>query len=115
MLDRPANELHTAERDRRAAELIGRASDLVPLIERAGDRIERGRCLPDDVLDALHEARLFRLLIPRSYDGEEVEPAILFQVVQGGGDQNFAATVWSAVRLVLVFCPRLFTSLMAWA
>ena len=92
MLDRPANELHTAERDRRAAELIGRASDLVPLIERAGDRIERGRCLPDDVLDALHEARLFRLLIPRSYDGEEVEPATFFQVVEtlAQGDASVA-------------------------
>jgi alkylation response protein AidB-like acyl-CoA dehydrogenase len=55
---------------------------MIPLIDRAGDRIERERCIPDDVLDALHEARLFRLLIPRSRDGEEVEPATHFQVVE---------------------------------
>src|SRR5437588_12706827 len=41
--------------------------------------------------------------------------AILFHVVQMGPGQKFAATVWSAVRLVLVFCPRLLTSLRAWA
>jgi alkylation response protein AidB-like acyl-CoA dehydrogenase len=92
MLDRLANEPDAAERERRAAELIGRARELVPMIERAGARIERGRCLPDDVLDALHDARLFRLLIPRSYDGEEVEPATLFQVVEtlAQGDASVA-------------------------
>jgi indole-3-acetate monooxygenase len=44
------------------------------------------------VLDALHDARLFRLLIPRSYDGEEVEPATLFQVVEtlAQGDASVA-------------------------
>jgi len=93
MLDRVANEPDAAERERRAAELIGRARDLVPLIERAGDRIERGRCLPDDVLDALYDARLFRMLIPRAYDGEEVEPATLFQVVETLA-QGDGSTAW---------------------
>ena len=82
MLDRLPNEPSAADRERRAAELIGRARELIPLIDRAGDRIERERRIPDDVLDALHDARLFRLLLPRSCDGEEVEPATLFQVTE---------------------------------
>jgi alkylation response protein AidB-like acyl-CoA dehydrogenase len=82
MLDRLPNESNAADRERRAGELIGRARELVPSIERAADRIERERRIPDDVLDALHDARLFRLLLPRSCDGEEVEPATLFQVVE---------------------------------
>jgi alkylation response protein AidB-like acyl-CoA dehydrogenase len=82
MLDRLPNEPGAADRERRAAELIGRARELIPLIDRAGDRIERERHIPDDVLNALHEARLFRLLIPRSCDGEEVGPAILFEVIE---------------------------------
>jgi alkylation response protein AidB-like acyl-CoA dehydrogenase len=92
MSDRFANKPDITERERRATELIGRASELVPLIEHAGDRIERGRCLPDDVLDALHDARLFRLLIPRSYDGEEVEPTTLFRVTEtlAQGDASVA-------------------------
>ena len=39
--------------------------------------------------------------------------AISFQVFQIGPAQNLAITVWSAVRVVLVFCPRLFTSFRA--
>src|SRR4029079_13824693 len=70
------------EGGRPPAELVGRARELIPLIDRAGDRIERERRIPDDVLDTLHEARLFRLLIPRSCDGEEVEPATLCQVTE---------------------------------
>jgi alkylation response protein AidB-like acyl-CoA dehydrogenase len=82
MLDRVPSERSAAERDRRAAELIGRARELIPLIDRAGDRIEREGGITQDVLDALHDARLFRLLLPRSLDGEEVEPATLFQVLE---------------------------------
>ena len=93
MLDRLPNEQSAADRQRRAAELIGRARELIPELDRASDRIERERCIPDDVLDALHDARLFRLLIPRSLDGEEVEPATLFQVLEAVA-QGDASVAW---------------------
>ena len=93
MLNRLPNEPSAADRERRATELIGRARELVPLLDRAGDRIERQRRIADDVLDALHEARLFRLLIPRSCDGEEVEPATLFQAVEAIA-QGDASVAW---------------------
>jgi indole-3-acetate monooxygenase len=92
MLDRLPNE-PSADRDLRATELIGRARELVPLLDRASDRIEREQRIPDDVLDALHDARLFRLLIPRSCDGEEVEPATLFQVTEAIA-QGDASVAW---------------------
>jgi alkylation response protein AidB-like acyl-CoA dehydrogenase len=82
MLDRVPNQPSAAEQEARADELIGRARELIPLLDRAGDRIERERRIPDDVLDALHDARMFRLLIPQSLDGEEVEPATLFEVIE---------------------------------
>ena len=93
MLDRVPNKPSAAEREARAAELIGRARELIPLIDRAGDRIERERRIPDDVLDALHDARLFRLLIPRSIDGEEAEPTTLFEVVEAIA-QGDASVAW---------------------
>ena len=93
MLDRLPNEPSAADRERRAAELIGRARELIPLLDRAGDRIERERRIPSDVLDSLHDARLFRLLIPRSYDGEEVEPVTFFQVLEQIA-QGDASTGW---------------------
>jgi alkylation response protein AidB-like acyl-CoA dehydrogenase len=45
------------------------------------------------VLEALHEARLFRLLIPRSCEGEEVEPATLFQVTEAIAQAD-ASVAW---------------------
>lgn len=98
MLDRTPSEPDAARREQRAAELIGRARELIPLLDRAGDRIERERCLPADVLDALHDARLFRLLIPRTYDGEEIEPATHFQVMEqlAQGDASAAWCVGQA-------------------
>jgi alkylation response protein AidB-like acyl-CoA dehydrogenase len=87
------DQLGALERERRADQLIARARDLVRLLDRAGDRIERERCIPDDVLDVLHDARLFRLLIPRALDGEEVEPATHFQVVEALA-QGDASVAW---------------------
>jgi alkylation response protein AidB-like acyl-CoA dehydrogenase len=78
---------------RRASELIGSARDLVPVIDRAGARIERERRLPADILEQLYDARLFRLTIPRSGDGEEVEPTTLFQVVEALA-QGDASVAW---------------------
>jgi len=66
----------------RGAELIERAQALAPLIAGAAERIEAKREIPDPVLAALHEARLFRMLLPRSCDGGEVEPATFFRVME---------------------------------
>lgn len=81
------------ERKRRATRLIAAARDLVPVIDRGGAEIERERRLPDAILEALHDARLFRMTIPRSCDGEEVEPATLFEVVEALA-QGDASVAW---------------------
>src|SRR5690349_7541511 len=64
------------------ADPIARARALIPLLQEAGPRIDAARELPGDVLDAMHRARLFRLLLPRSVDGEELEPSIYIQAVE---------------------------------
>jgi alkylation response protein AidB-like acyl-CoA dehydrogenase len=66
----------------RGAGLIERARALAPLIAGAADQIEADRAIPALVLDALHDARLFRMLLPRSCDGEEAEPATFFRVME---------------------------------
>ncbi len=45
---------------------------LAPVIARTADEAERTRRLPPALLDALHEARLFRLLLPRRFGGWEL-------------------------------------------
>jgi alkylation response protein AidB-like acyl-CoA dehydrogenase len=63
-------------------EIVARATraarDVAPLAER----IERERRLPAELLERLHALRLFRLLLPRSVDGEEVDPITFFHVIE---------------------------------
>ncbi|MET3905834.1 alkylation response protein AidB-like acyl-CoA dehydrogenase [Bradyrhizobium sp. S3.3.6] len=92
-MSKPSSELVLSARERRAVELIGRARELIPMLDRAGERVESSRRVPDDVLDALHDASLFRLLIPRSLGGEEVEPATYFQVLEAIA-QGDASVAW---------------------
>ncbi len=69
------------------------ARRLIPLLRDAGPRIDAIRELPADVLDAMHGARLFRLLVPRSVGGLELLPAAYIQCVEAiaMGD---ASTAW---------------------
>jgi alkylation response protein AidB-like acyl-CoA dehydrogenase len=93
MLNRVTNTDEAADRQRRGAALVERARGLVPMIKAAVDRIERDRAVPQDVLDAMHEARLFRMLIPRSVGGEEVEPGPFFQVMEAVASAD-ASVAW---------------------
>ncbi len=61
---------------------IARARALVPLLRAAAGRIDADRELPPEVLDAMHEAGLFRLLIPRAYGGAELDPVTYVQCVE---------------------------------
>jgi indole-3-acetate monooxygenase len=54
---------------------VARARELGAEISAAADEIERTRRIPEALLERLHDARLFRMLLPRSADGDEIEPA----------------------------------------
>ncbi len=58
------------------------ARAMAELLEAAGPDIERQRRLTQPVLGALHDARLFRMLLPRSVGGDEVPPWIYLQAVE---------------------------------
>ena len=61
---------------------VERACALAPEIEARADQIEQERRLPEPVLAALFEAGLFRLLLPRSLDGGEVDPVTFARVME---------------------------------
>jgi len=70
-----------------------RARAVAPLIAAAAPRIEAERALPTDVLDALHGAGLFRCLLPRAFDGEEVHPAEHVEMIEAIASAD-ASTAW---------------------
>jgi alkylation response protein AidB-like acyl-CoA dehydrogenase len=73
--------------------VISRAEKLRPMVEAASNEIEDGRRIAPALLDELHEARLFRLLLPRSIRGDETDPVTFFHVIEtiARGD---ASTAW---------------------
>src|SRR4051795_7250444 len=74
-------------------EHVARARKLAPLLTAAASRIDEARELPKDVLDAMHAQGMFRLLVPRSIGGAELDPATYVQCVEAiaSGD---AAVAW---------------------
>jgi len=53
---------------------LARALGLIPLLRAAADRIDAKNELPQDVMDAMFDAGLFKLLLPRSQGGAELKP-----------------------------------------
>jgi alkylation response protein AidB-like acyl-CoA dehydrogenase len=72
---------------------VARAHGIVELLRSSADRIEAGRALPADIVAALHEARLFRLLLPRSLGGDELHLKTLAQVIEVIAKAD-ASTAW---------------------
>ncbi|MGH7248295.1 MAG: acyl-CoA dehydrogenase family protein, partial [Pseudomonadota bacterium] len=80
--------------DQRArANCIARARALAPMIAAAVPRIESGRELPADLVAVLHEARLFRMLLPRSLDGDEISLVEYVQTIEEIAKSD-ASTAW---------------------
>ena len=73
--------------------VISRAEAVRPAVGAASNEIESTRRLPPDLLDKLHEARLFRLLLPRSSDGIETDPVTFFHVIETIARAD-ASTAW---------------------
>jgi alkylation response protein AidB-like acyl-CoA dehydrogenase len=63
------------------------------MVAAAANEIERERRLPAALLDALHEAELFRLLLPRSSNGIETDPVTFFHVIETIAQAD-ASTAW---------------------
>jgi hypothetical protein len=64
-------------------EYVARARRLAPQSEARADQIEQELRLSEPLLDALFAAGKFRLLLPRSLDGGEVDPATFVAFMLG--------------------------------
>src|ERR1700680_3811691 len=72
-----------------APDCVARAQALAPRIAAAAAGIE----FPPDIVEALHEARLFRMLVPRSLDGDEVSPVAFMHAIEELAKAD-ASTAW---------------------
>src|ERR1041385_4987981 len=83
---------------------IPRARELGPAIDAAADEIERTQRIPEPLLTQMHAARLCRMLLPRSVDGDEVEPWVYLRAVEefGRHDGSVGWNVFVANRAALI-------------
>ncbi len=79
--------------DRARVDCVANARALAPVIAAAAPRIDAERELPADLVDALHEARLYRMLVPRSLGGEELSPIEFMQAIEEIAKAD-ASTAW---------------------
>lgn len=101
---------HAPAPDFSPAALLARARALQPLLRDAGPRIDAARELPADVLDALHGAGLFRLLIPRDLGGAEADLVTLARVIEAVAQAD-ASCAWclgqgAGCSMAAAYLPR---------
>src|SRR5205085_9792063 len=65
-----------------ADDVVARARALAPLIAAHAARIEQQRQIVPEVLAQLYQAGLFRMLLPRSCGGLEIDPITFVQAVE---------------------------------
>src|SRR5262249_37388533 len=99
---------------------LERAAALAPLIQRCADESERERRLATEVVEAFHDAGLFRLQIPERFGGAGLDPiealpvydevaaadgAAGWTLASGGGGGSFAAMLDDADALAEIVGP----------
>jgi indole-3-acetate monooxygenase len=73
---------------------VTRARSLGADIDGAADEIEQTRRIPPALLARLHEARLARMLLPRAFDGDEVEPGVYLLAIEAVARHD-ASIAWN--------------------
>ena len=72
---------------------LERVRALASRLEAEGDEIERQRKVPDGLQAALQEQGLFRMLLPKPYGGEEVDPVTFIETIEEVAKHD-ASTAW---------------------
>ncbi|MET7424610.1 acyl-CoA dehydrogenase family protein [Dactylosporangium sp. NPDC005555] len=81
------------------AELVRRASELVPLLREKALWMDENRRLHDDVIDAITDAGLLKMRVPARYGGYESDMgtvvSVLAELGRGDGSTAWTVAVWS--------------------
>ena len=72
---------------------VERARALAPAIAAAADETERERRVAASLMETFHDAGMFRLLLPRSLDGAELDPITYVRVIEEVAKAD-ASTAW---------------------
>ncbi len=77
-------------------DLLAAVRALAPRLRAARDEIEAGRSLTEPLVQAMGDAGFYRLYLPRSLGGGELDPLTYFDVIEALA-QIESAAAWSAL------------------
>jgi 3-hydroxy-9,10-secoandrosta-1,3,5(10)-triene-9,17-dione monooxygenase len=90
-------------------ELIGRATDLIPLLKENAVWQEEKRILHKDTIEALTDAGLLKLVLPKRYGGYEADATtvvdVLSEIALGDGAASWVTTVWALSTWLTALLP----------
>jgi len=89
--------------------LVGSASELVPLLQANALWTEENRRLREESIEALADAGLFKMRVPKRYGGYEVDSRTLVEVLtrlgSGCGSTSWNVAVWSITGWIACLFP----------
>jgi indole-3-acetate monooxygenase len=89
---------------------LERARELKPMLAAASDDTERGREVTPEVVEAMKERGIFRMLLPRSLDGAELDPLtyteVLYTLAQGDGSPAWCLGQNSGCSMIAPYLPE---------
>src|SRR5436190_21882909 len=109
MEERLMDTLEARRADTLGQDYLVRARALRPLIAAAADEAERRRELTPEIVDALIENGIFRMLLPKSLGGAELDPltyaAVLEELAQGDGSTAWCLGQNSGCSMIAPYLP----------
>lgn len=80
------------------AELVARASAMLPWLKAGADAVEKARCVPASTIEAYRQAGFFRILQPKRWGGWEMPPEAFYEVVMELG-RGCGSSAWNLMIL----------------
>jgi len=93
-----------------AKSYLERARELKPMLAAAGDETERNREVAPEVVEAMKDRGIFRMLLPRSLGGAELDPLtyteVLYTLAQGDGSPAWCLGQNSGCSMIAPYLPE---------
>src|SRR5947208_639601 len=107
--ERVMDVTETRDDGKLAQTYLDRARELRPMLAAAGDAIERGREVTPKIVDALIDNGIFRILLPKSLGGAELDPltytAVLEELAKGDGSTAWCLGQNSGCSMIAPYLP----------
>src|SRR5438128_5420964 len=109
MEERLMDTLEARGADSLRQDYLARARELRPILAAGGDEAERRREVTPEVVDALIERGIFRMLLPKSLGGAELDPltytAVLEELARGDGSPAWCLGQNSGCSMIAPYLP----------